>query len=138
MTKKISKQAVKVLLPLIRNVMPSIIANDIIGAQPMSAPAGDIFNLKPKYYPVTVRLTKDHYRYFLRAYNRRQYHTVEYIDSLGYPSVKLTRRDDNEYNALKARVWAIENLKQGSYINSGGVFWFARDKDYTLFLMRWS
>jgi hypothetical protein len=124
---KLSKQTVKVLLPLIRNVMPSIIANDIIGVSPMTAP-----------YPTTVKLTKEHYRYFLRAYNRRQYHTVDYINSLGYPSVKLTRRDDSEYNALKARVWAIENLKPGSYINSSGVFWFARDKDYTLFLMRWA
>jgi hypothetical protein len=39
---------------------------------------------------------------------------------------------------LKARVWAIKNLKPGSYINRGGVFWFAREKDYTLFMMRWS
>ena len=135
---KLSKQTVKVLLLLIRNVMSSVIANDIIGAQPMSAPAGSVFNLKPKYYPVTVSLTKDHYRYFLRAYNRRKYHTVDYINRLGYPSVKLTRPSDQEYNALKARVWAIKNLKPGSYINSGDVFWFAREKDYTLFIMRWS
>lgn len=115
------------LLPMIRNVMPSIIANDIIGVQPMTNP-----------YPVTVKLTKDHYRYFLRVYNRRRFHTVDYIDSLGYPSVKLTRRDDSDYDALKARVWSINNLKQGSYIHRGSTFWFAREKDYTLFLMRWT
>jgi hypothetical protein len=133
---KISTETVKVLLPMIRNVMPGIIANDIIGVQKMSAPSGEIFTVGK--YQVKVRLTKEHYRHFLRVYNRRQYHTVNYINSLGYPSVKLSRRDDVEYNALKAKVWAITNLKLGTYINSGGTFWFAREKDYTLFLLRWS
>jgi len=135
-TASLSTQTAQVLLPLIRNVMPNIIANDIIGVQNMSASAGNIFSLRPTY-KITVRLTKDHYRHFLRVYNRRQYHTVDYIDSLGYSSVKMSRRDDAEYNALKAKVWAITNLKPGTYINSGGTFWFAREKDYTLFMMRW-
>lgn len=129
----LSKQTAKVLLPLIKNAAPSIIANEIIGTQPVFSVADDGFSLK------NVRLTKEHYRYFLRVYNRRKFHTVDYIDSLGYPSVKLTRRDDSEYNALKARVWAIDNLKSGSYINSvgKGKFWFAREQDYTLFLLKW-
>jgi hypothetical protein len=74
----------------------------------------------------------------LRVYNRRQYHTVDYIDSLGYPVVKLTRRDDGVFDAMNARVWAIQNLKSGSYISSGAKFWFAREKDHTLFLLRWT
>lgn len=118
--------------------MPSVLANDIIGAQPMTpAASGDVFNLKNPY-TVTVKLTKDHYRYFLRAYNRRRYHTIDYIDRLGYPSVKLTRRDDVDYMPLQARIWATKNLKLGSYINSRDTFWFAREKDYTLFLMKWA
>jgi hypothetical protein len=131
-------QTAQVILPIIRNVIARQTAQSIIGVQPMTGPAGSIFSLKPTHYPVTVKLTKEHYRYFLRVYNRRQYHRVDYIDSLQYPSVKITRQDDVEYNAMKARVWAIKNLKSGSYISSGGTFWFAREKDYTLFLMRWS
>jgi hypothetical protein len=131
-------QTAQVLLPIIRRVMATQLANDIIGVQPMTGPAGGIFSLKPTYYPITVKLTKDHYRYFLRVYNRRQYHTVDYIDSLGYPVVKLTRRDDGVFDAMNARVWAIQNLKSGSYISSGAKFWFAREKDHTLFLLRWT
>jgi hypothetical protein len=38
-----------VSLPLIRRIMPSIIANDIIGVSPMTAPTGQIFSLKARY-----------------------------------------------------------------------------------------
>lgn len=39
----------KVILPIIRRVMPTIIANDIIGVQPMTGPVGEIFSLKTKF-----------------------------------------------------------------------------------------
>ena len=32
----------KVMLPLIRRVMPSVIANELVGVQPMSGPVGQI------------------------------------------------------------------------------------------------
>ena len=39
----------RVLLPIIRRVMPQVIATDILGVQPMSAPAGQVFALRYKY-----------------------------------------------------------------------------------------
>lgn len=39
----------KVILPVIRRVMPSIIAHDIIGVQPMTGPTASIFALRAKY-----------------------------------------------------------------------------------------
>lgn len=38
-----------VILPLIRRVMPSVIANQLIGVQPMSGPVGLIHALKVRY-----------------------------------------------------------------------------------------
>jgi hypothetical protein len=38
-----------VVLPIIRRVMPSIIAQDIIGVSPMTGPVSDIFTLRVKY-----------------------------------------------------------------------------------------
>lgn len=38
-----------VILPLIRRAFPSIIANDIIGVQPMTWPKANIFSLKARY-----------------------------------------------------------------------------------------
>lgn len=39
----------KIILPIIRRVMPQVIANDIIGIQPMSGPTGQIFSLRARY-----------------------------------------------------------------------------------------
>lgn len=39
----------KIMLSIIRNVLPSIIANDIIGAQPMTGPIGQIHTLRVRY-----------------------------------------------------------------------------------------
>ena len=38
-----------VILPIIRRVMPLIIANDIIGVAPMVGPVGQIFTLRERY-----------------------------------------------------------------------------------------
>jgi S-ribosylhomocysteine lyase LuxS involved in autoinducer biosynthesis len=42
-------QQVQVLLPIIRRTMPSIIANDIIGVQPMTGPTGLIYSMRSRY-----------------------------------------------------------------------------------------
>lgn len=39
----------KVILPLIRRVMPNVIAHDICGVSPMTGPVGSIFALRTKY-----------------------------------------------------------------------------------------
>lgn len=38
-----------VIIPIIRRVMPNIIAQDIIGVSPMTGPISDIFTLRVKY-----------------------------------------------------------------------------------------
>ena len=38
-----------IILPVIRRVMPSIIAHDICGVSPMTGPASEIFTLRAKY-----------------------------------------------------------------------------------------
>lgn len=43
-----------VLLPMIRKVMPALIAQDIVGVQPMTGPTGSIFNVNPKYLKYEV------------------------------------------------------------------------------------
>ena len=37
------------MLPLIRRVMPSVIANELVGVQPMSGPVGQIHTLRVRY-----------------------------------------------------------------------------------------
>lgn len=124
-----------VLLPMIRRVMPNIIAQSIIGVQPMTGPAGSIFSMRPYGWPGRVLFTKDHYRHFLRVYNRRKYHHPDYITGLGYSKMRLSRRD---HLANNAEVWCRDNLKTGSYVYDRGDFWFAYERDYTLFVLKWS
>ena len=39
----------RVILPIIRNVYPSMLANEIIGVQPMTGPESQIFTLRARY-----------------------------------------------------------------------------------------
>ena len=39
----------KVILPVIRRVMPTVIANELVGVQPMTGPVGQIPTLRVRY-----------------------------------------------------------------------------------------
>ena len=43
-----------VLLPVIRRVMPNIIAHQIVGVQPMTGPVGSIFSMRPGFVNRTL------------------------------------------------------------------------------------
>ncbi len=42
-------EPLRIILPRIRNVMPSIIANEIIGVQPMTGPVSQIHAMRARY-----------------------------------------------------------------------------------------
>jgi hypothetical protein len=121
------------LLSIVRRVMPSIIANDIIGVAPMTGPVGDIFGLRNGWYG-RVKLTKDHFRHFLRVYNRRTHHHPDYLHSLGYPHHKVSRR---AFDFRDARDWCKDTLALGSWVSSSNNFWFANHTDYVMFKLIW-
>lgn len=47
----------KVMLPLIRRVMPTVIANEIMGVQPMTGPVGQIHTLRVRYADTAAGVT---------------------------------------------------------------------------------
>ena len=47
----------KVMLPLIRRVMPSVIANELVGVQPMTGPVGQIHTLRVRYSETLAGVT---------------------------------------------------------------------------------
>jgi len=47
----------KVMLPLIRRVMPTVIANEIMGVQPMTGPVGQIHTLRVRYANTAAGVT---------------------------------------------------------------------------------
>jgi hypothetical protein len=118
-----------VILPVIRRALPTLLAQAILGDPP--DPSVDFYTKNG--IPGRVAFKKENYNYFLRVYNRRKRHHPEYIDSLGYLRVRIPAS-----KVIAARRWCAMNLKNGSYVNSMVDFWFAHEKDYTLFLLRWS
>jgi len=122
----------KVILPLIRRVMPNIIAQQIIGTQPMSDSAGTIFGMRANWGGRVV-LTKEHYRHFLRVYNRRKHHHPDYLTGLGYPHIRISIGD-----VIAAERWCRVTFKKGSYVRSLPDFWFANERDAMLFSLRWA
>src|SRR5210317_860578 len=47
----------KVILPVIRRVMPTVIANELVGAQPMTGPVGQIHTLRVRYAETAATAT---------------------------------------------------------------------------------
>jgi hypothetical protein len=45
----------RVILPVIRRVMPTVIANDLVGVQPMTGPVGQIHTLRVRYAEASSR-----------------------------------------------------------------------------------
>lgn len=124
---------VKVLLPIIRRVMPSIIAQHLVGVQPMTAPTGSIYTLKTRYdsSDSTILLTREHFKHFLRIYNRRKSHSLNSILDLGYPSYKIPYDQWSD-----VVVWCRKNLEEGAFIvTPSSEIIFANHSDYLEFLI---
>jgi hypothetical protein len=47
----------KVILPVIRRVMPTVIANELVGVQPMTGPVGQIHTLRVRYSETATGVT---------------------------------------------------------------------------------
>ena len=47
----------KVILPVIRRVMPTVIANELVGVQPMTGPVGQIHTLRVRYAETAAGVT---------------------------------------------------------------------------------
>ena len=137
-----------VLIPLIRRVMPNLIAQDIIGVSPMTGPAAQIFKLRSRYryhniQPLRYPVLPGVYRHFLRINNRRRTQNDDDLGAAGYASVTLPT--DRTPLAMQERgaeidAWCRENLGQDTWLRLGRsrTWWFSRDNDAVLFGMVWA
>ena len=135
----------KVILPIVRRVMPSIIATDIIGVQPMTGPTGQIFTLRNRYGKGKYRGKRDdrlkiplqpgHFKVFLRLYNRRKFTLHEDILAANYPWVYI-----NSYQAAQeAQDWCKERFGKCGYIFDMRFsrFYFENREDCAMFTLSW-
>lgn len=123
-----------VILPIIRRVMPNVIANSIIGVQPMTAPSVQIYTMKVRYAVIKnkISLNKKHYKIFLRLYNRRQFTYHRDIIDAGYYMCEL-------HFSKGCVEWCKEQFGNYGFIHDPmyGRFYFENINDQTLFKLRW-
>ncbi len=123
----------QVLIPLLRRVMPSIIASSITGVSPMVGPLGGALGQRPRRrYAVDPRI----YRHFLRINNRRRTQGDHDMRDAGYWSVggvpMLDHADANSWcrSQFGAHAWCRFPL---SYR-----WWFTCQEHAVAFAMVWS
>lgn len=99
----------KILIPMIQKVMPTVIASQIAGVQPMTNSAGSIF--------------KRNIMVGGHTFNQRY-----------WPYVKMVSWD----SIWRAERFCYDNFKSRNWRNQGQHFAFKRHEDAALFMLRWS
>lgn len=124
-----------ILISLVRKVMPNIIASQIVGVSPMTAPVDDIFKLRTIFeQDARVRMTKAHYKTFLRVNDRPKTQTLLAFRAAVYPAVDLPNVSDT----MEAIRWCREQFGEHGYQRIHLKFIFKDDADATVFRLRWS
>lgn len=95
----------RIMIPMIRKVMPSLIAQRIVGVQPMTNNLG-IFN-----------------QFFEKKFNKKYWPYQYYVNVDVFSEVER---------------WCWDRFKGRYWNNYGRMFVFKREKDYTMFLLRWA
>lgn len=107
-----------VLLPMLRNLAPSMIADQLVSVQPMTVQTGKLFVMKNRYYysSATIRL---------------EVIAESKFDKFG---VRVNVSTD-EFTSI---VQYCTDVLSFSCSIEGSVFWFSSESDRELFLLRWS
>ena len=125
-----------VILSLIRRVMPSIIASQLVGVQPMTGPTGSIFAMRSRLYkPPRIKMTNMHYKVFLRLNNRKKSQTEDDFIKAKYHKLRL--RYDLLALMPDCLEWCDFQFGKCGYIQDAGTFWFENENDVTAFKLRW-
>lgn len=104
----------KTLIPIIRKQLPALVAQDIVGVQPM--------HLDPKEMIIGHEPEQPDYPHWVepRNYSRRDYADID---------VWLTN------NMGPGGWWQGQN---GRWCASNRKYWFRKESDRTMFLLKWS
>lgn len=139
-----------VLLGIVRRAMPNIIAQDILGVQPMTGPTGSIFSMRAKYglqskFPKEIKVNRNRYaypmgieyhKYFTRINNRRKTQTVDEMRKAGYVEVIVDVKISDVYEEWEK--WMNDNLKYRFFYAGQLTCFFASESDRILYLLRWA
>lgn len=121
-------KSTSVLLPMIRKVLPNLIAQDILGVQPMSAPRQN----EPMTYGNDLNTLGQEVYWVKPAYvSPSSIFTLRVNYSSVTPSPKKAPDPDDMLD------WCAEFLVRDDWYISDGVFFFLKESDRTAFVLRW-
>ena len=137
-------QPESVLFSIIRRAWPQLIANSIIGVQPITGPAASIFNFRTRYSykpgitNVRLRMIDPiYFKHFLRLNSRKKSFTPEHIKSVGYPVIEL---NISQYK-LRGEIhnWCEATFPYGSWMTDGyDYIVFSRPEYEVQFKLTWA
>ena len=118
-----------VIIPLIRKVVPNLIAQEIVGVQPMSIDTNSIFDIysKDQKDQMTIGYSPEYNQPYWAEptlggpFSRRHKKYQEIHDW----AIKTFGDSNDKWNNPR---WSASNRK----------YWFKYEKDRTLFVMKWS
>jgi hypothetical protein len=111
-------------IPIIRKMMPSMVAMDIVGVQPLASPTGQIFSMRQRSWETNIR----------HIYEETNNGRTEYIVSCAH--YKITEMFD----------WCFErfgplyglNIETTRWLQYGLLFSFSNEADRAWFILRWT
>lgn len=109
-----------ILIPMVRHVMPTILANEIIGVQPMMGPAGSIFS----FGEASIYFTHEPHEF-------GKYILHIHFDKFGVMGEGRELLDEIETYISDTFGTRVQKTNGLNYI-------FDQEKDLTLFLLRWA
>lgn len=120
MTGNITVSGQQILLPIIKNVYPHVLAQSIVGVQPMTKPVGEIFTMRASYKPQS-KYKFSRAKWYIAHFEEKYYWEVEEwcTEHFG-PHPRFPD------------AWSRWIHKYESKIH------FRDEKDYAWFMLRWS
>lgn len=122
----------QVLLSIIRRTYSSILAQQIIGVQPLTSPSGKIFTMRPSSFD----FQNAYYKYFLRLNNRRKYQTRLDFEKANYPFIILNNISVIYKSEWKK--WMNNSIGEHRYFRIQDRLYFDNKDSIVLYHMMWS
>lgn len=108
----------KILLPTIKNVVPQILAEELVSVQPVTG----VFGSSRVETGYNEGLDHPYWVTMPRRITMTSFRGVEKYDD----------NSDQYYN------WCSETIRKGDYVITGGGYYFKYEKDRDWFVLRWT
>jgi len=125
------------LMDIVRRTYPAILAQSIIGVQPMVPPSSLVYfrtrydsPFEPKRFP----MSNQYYKTFLRMNDRKRAHTEAAFIKAGYHVVKPS--STQQWSDMKD--WCRDQFGEYGFIGVSGTFVFENQEHATQFKLVWS